>query len=47
MKIKDGENGEETGVTPGKMPSNPSEDAARTFVTPTQIKKPEMVTPDQ
>ena len=47
MKSKDGENGEKTGVTPGQMPSNPSEDAVRPFVTPTQIQKPEMVTPDQ
>ena len=47
MKIKDRENGEETGVKPGQMPSNPSEDAARTFVTPMQIQKPEIVTPDQ
>ena len=47
VKSKDGENGEKTGATPDQMPANPSEDAARTFVTPTQIQKPEMVTPDQ
>jgi len=31
----------------GQMPADPSEDAARTFVTPSTIFKPKMVTPDQ
>ena len=47
MKVRDGQNGEKTSVTPGKMPANPSEDAAITFATSSQIQKPEMVTPNQ